>query len=82
MGHSWVYIEVSGIERKRSKKVKALVDTGATSATVPKKLAEELEIQPTGGEQVSTRTGMINISRGEAWIKVNGKQGPFSILHF
>jgi len=27
MGHSWVYIEISDLQRKKSKKAKALVDT-------------------------------------------------------
>jgi len=79
MGHSWVYIEISDLERKNTKKVKALVDTGATLTTLLKKLADELGIRPTTQEQVSTGAGIIKVSRGEAWIKVNGKEGPFSI---
>jgi len=79
MGHSWVYIEVSDLQRKNSKKKKALVDTGATLTTLPKKLADELGIKPTSTEQVSTGAGVIKVSRGQAWIKVNGKEGPFSI---
>jgi len=79
MGHSWVYIEVSNLERKNTKKVKALVDTGASLTTLPKKIADELGIKSTRQEQVSTGAGIIKVSRGEAWIKVNGKEGPFSI---
>lgn len=79
MGHSWVDIQISDLERKRSRKVKALVDTGATLTTLPKKLADELGIKPTSEEKVSTGAGIINITRGEAWIKVNGKEGPFSV---
>jgi predicted aspartyl protease len=37
MGHSWVDIELSDLERKHSRKIKALVDTGASLMTLPKK---------------------------------------------
>ncbi len=79
MGHSWVDIQISDLERKHSKKVNALVDTGASLTTLPKKLADELGIKPTSQEQVSTGAGIIEVSRGEAWIKVNGKEGPFNV---
>jgi aspartyl protease family protein len=79
MVNSWVDIEISDLERKHSKKVKSLVDTGASLATLPKKLADELGIKPTTEEEVSTGAGSIKISRAEAWIKVNGKEGPFNI---
>jgi aspartyl protease family protein len=79
MGHSWVDIEISDLERKHSKKVQALVGTGASLTTLPKKLADELGIKPTTQERVSTGAGLIKVSRGQAWIKVNGKEGPFSI---
>ncbi len=55
------------------------MDTGATLTTLPKKLADELGIKPTSAEQVSTGAGIIKLPRGEAWIKVNGKEGPFSV---
>ena len=79
MGHTWVDVEISDLERKHSRKIKALVDPGASLTTLPKKLAEELRIEATSHEQVSTGAGIIKISRGEAWVKVNGKEGPFSI---
>ena len=79
MGHTWVDIEISDLERKHSRQVKALIDTGASLTTLPKRLADELDIQATSHEQVSTAAGVIKISRGEAWIKVNGKEGPFSV---
>jgi clan AA aspartic protease len=79
MGHTWVDIEINDLEKKRSKTVSALVDTGASLTTLPKKLADELGIKVTSHEQVSTGAGIIKISRGEAWIKVNGKEGPFSV---
>jgi len=79
MGHSWVSIEISDLERKHTKKARAVVDTGATLTTLPKKLAYGLGIESTSAEQVSTGAGIIKLSRGEAWIKANSKEGPFSV---
>lgn len=79
MGHSWVDIEISNLERKHSKKVKALVDTGASLTTLPERVADELGIKPTTQEQVSTGAGILNISRGRAWIKLKGKEDAFPV---
>ncbi|MFZ2071209.1 MAG: retroviral-like aspartic protease family protein [Halobacteriota archaeon] len=79
MGHSWVEIEISDLERKRSAKVKALVDIGASLTVLPEKIAEELGIKPKIEEEVITGAGVIRVKRGEAWIKVKGKEGPFGI---
>jgi len=79
MGHSWVYIEISDLEKKHAKKVKALVDTGASLTTLPKKIADELGIKPTTQEQVSTGAGIIKISRGRAWIELKGKEDAFPV---
>ncbi|MHC1635466.1 MAG: aspartyl protease family protein, partial [Candidatus Methanospirareceae archaeon] len=45
MGHTWVEVEISDIERKKSTKVKALIDTGASLSVLPKRIAEELGIE-------------------------------------
>jgi len=79
MGHSWVDIEISDLERKHSRKIKALVDTGASLTTLPKKLADELGIRETSHEQVSTGAGIVKISRGRAWIKLQGKEDAFPV---
>ncbi|MFB0553183.1 MAG: aspartyl protease family protein [Phycisphaerae bacterium] len=79
MGHSWIDIEISDLERKHSKKVQALVETGASLTTLPKKIADELGIKPTRQEQVSTGAGLIKVSRGRAWIKLKGKEDAFAI---
>ncbi len=79
MGHSWINIEVSDLEKKHSKKVKALVDTGASLTTLPKKLADALGIKPFTEEKVKTGAGTIKISRGRAWIKLKGKESPFDV---
>lgn len=79
MGDSWVYIEISDLQRKNSKKAKALVDTGASLTTLPKKLADELGIEPFTEEEIKTGAGTIRISRGRAWIKLKGKESPFDV---
>jgi aspartyl protease family protein len=79
MGHSWVEIQISDLEKKHSKKVKALVDTGASLTTLPEKLADELGIKPASQEQVSTGAGIIKVSRGRAWIKLKGKEDAFPV---
>jgi len=38
-------IEISDIERRKFKRVKALVDTGASLSVLPKRIAEELGIE-------------------------------------
>jgi len=79
MGHSWVNIEISNLERKNTRKVKALVDTGATLTTLPKKLADQLKIKSFAEEQVKTGAGTVKILRGRAWIKLKGKESPFDV---
>ena len=79
MGHSWVDIEVSNLERTHSKTIKALVDTGASLTTLPESIADELCIKPITQEKVSTGAGNIKISRGRAWIKLKGKEDAFPV---
>ena len=79
MGHSWVEIEVSNLERTKSKKVKALVDTGASLTVLPEGLARELEIKPLREEEVMTGAGLVKVKRGEARIKLLGKEAPFDV---
>ena len=79
MGHSWVEIEVSNLERTKSKKVKALVDTGASLTVLLEGLARELEIKPLREEKVMTGAGLVKVKRGEARIKLLGKEAPFDV---
>jgi len=37
MGHSWIEVEISDFERKKSAKLNALVDTGASLTVLPEK---------------------------------------------
>jgi clan AA aspartic protease len=79
MGHSWVEVEISDLERKESCTVKALVDTGASLTVLPEKLADELGIRAISEEKVSTGAGEIKVKRGRAWIKLKGKEDAFPV---
>ena len=79
MGHTWVDIEISDLEKKHSRKTKALVDTVASLTTLPKKIADELGIEAISHEEVSTGAGKISISRGRAWVMLNGKEDAFPV---
>ncbi len=72
-------VELLNLERTRSKKVKALVDTGASLSVLPKGLADELGIEAVSEDRVMTGAGQIRISRGRAWIRLEGKESPFDV---
>jgi len=74
MGHSWVEIEISDLERKKSSKVKALVDTGASLTVLPEKLADELGIAATSEEKVTTGAGEIKVKGADIWIKIRDRE--------
>ena len=79
MGHAWVEVEIADLEKKKSAVVNALVDTGASLTVLPEKLAGKLGIEPKSEEEVITGAGVIKVKRGEAWIKLKGKEGPFNV---
>lgn len=79
IGHSWVEIEISDLERKKFTMVKALVDTGASLTVLPEEITEELGIKPKREEEVTAGARVIKVKRGEAWIKLKGKEGPFNV---
>ena len=79
MGHSWIEVEISDLERKKSAKLNALVDTGASLTVLPEKIAEELGIEPISEEKVSTGAGEIKVKRGRAWLKLKGKEDAFPV---
>jgi len=79
MGHSWVEVEISDLDKKKSIRIKALVDTGASLTVLPERIAEELGIEPVSEEEVMTGAGVIKVKSGNAWIKVKGKEKPFGI---
>lgn len=79
MGHSWAEIEISNLDRKRSARLKALVDTGASLTALPDNVAKEIGIEPVSEEKVMTGAGMVKVKRGRAWIKLMDKEGPFDV---
>lgn len=79
MGHTWVEVEIGDMRKQNSIKVEALVDTGASLTVLPKKIADELGIVPVSEERVATGAGPVIVKRGEAWIRLKGRSGPFSI---
>jgi len=74
-----VEVEIYNLEKTRSKKVRALVDAGASLSVIPKSLADELGIEAVSEDKVMTGAGQIRISRGRAWIKLEGKESPFDL---
>ena len=80
MGHAWIEVEISDFEKKHSEKAKALVDTGATLTVLPKELADKLEIKASSESEVESGGGIIKLKRGEAWIKIKGKEEITPVL--
>jgi len=74
MGHSWVEVEISDLEKKKSAVVKALVDTGASLTVLPKKLTDELGIAATSEEKVTTGAGEIKVKGADVWLKIRGRE--------
>ncbi|MDI6810775.1 MAG: retroviral-like aspartic protease family protein [archaeon] len=74
MGHSWVEVEISDLEKKKTTKVKALVDTGASLTVLPKRLADELGIDATSEEKVTTGAGEIKVKGANIWIKIRDRE--------
>ena len=80
MGHSWLEVTISDLEKKHSKKVKALVDTGATLSVLPKELADELGIKPETEAEVEAAGGKLRLKRGVAKIEIKGKEEITPVL--
>ncbi len=80
MGHAWVEVEISDLEKKKSTKVKALVDTGSTLTILPEKLVNELGIKSTEEAEVGTGAGVIKLRKGKAFVKIKGKEEITPVL--
>ncbi len=76
MGHVRVDIEiVNAVHRERSVVFQgALIDTGATRTTIPRALANELELEIIGRQQIQTADGSHEIDQSFALIRYEGRQ--------
>lgn len=74
MGHVWVKAKIGDPEKRNVTEVEALVDTGATLTTIPRKLANKLGLKPTGKTLVETATGRIELERTRIWIELEGRE--------
>jgi clan AA aspartic protease len=74
MGHSWIEVEISDLGKKKSLKIEALVDTGASLTVLPHKLADELGIAATSEEKVTTGAGEIKVKGADVWIKIRDRE--------
>lgn len=80
MGHIWVDVVISDLEKKHSEKVRALVDTGATLTVLPKALADKLGLKPTFESRVTTGGGEIRLKRSDVKVKIKDKEGITPVL--
>ena len=74
MGHVWIDVEIFNLDKTKNKKVKGLVDTGATLTTLPESLAKEIGIEPTGEDEIQTGAGRLKIKKGRAIVKIKDKE--------
>lgn len=80
MGHIYVRLKISNMEKTRAKEVEALADTGATLTVIPQQMAEELGLPELTREKVETGAGEIELKRSFAWITTNGKESVQDVL--
>jgi len=73
VGHVWVRAKIGDVEGKKVVEVDALVDTGATLTVVPRRLAEELGLRPTGRATVATANGVVELEKTRIWIELEGR---------
>ena len=74
MGHIWVEAKICSLDGSRCRTVRALVDTGATLSVVPRRLANELGLQPYRVDKVQTGAGTVEVERAAAVVEVEGRK--------
>jgi clan AA aspartic protease len=76
MGHVRIRVEIANpVHRDNSILVEdALVDTGATGTTIPRAMANELELEVVGSQQIRTADGSANIDQSFALLRYDDKQ--------
>lgn len=73
MGHIWVKAKIGDPSGVRIIEVEALVDTGATLTVIPRKVAQELGLKPTGRAVVATAGGTTELERTRIWVELEGR---------
>ena len=81
MGHVTVTLTITSPENKKATKaVEALVDTGATFTVLPRAVANELGLTIAGQRRVRTATGPICLDSSRAILKINGQSEVNPVL--
>ncbi|MEM2429097.1 MAG: aspartyl protease family protein [Nitrososphaerales archaeon] len=80
LGHVWVKTKIGDENRTKLIEVDALVDTGATLTTIPRKIALELNLKLTGKSIVETGAGRLELERSRIWIELEGRSEIVPIL--
>jgi len=73
VGHVWVKAKLGDPERVNVIEVNALVDTGATLTVIPRDVARELRLKPTGRSVVETGAGRLELERTRIWLELEGE---------
>lgn len=75
MGHVRVPIKLANPTRRREavEVQDALVDTGASFTTVPRALAQQLNLEILGQQETRTAAGVITIDRSFAYMEIDGR---------
>ena len=76
MGHVRVSVQIANAQRPEQAVTvdDALVDTGATRTTIPRSLADELELDILGSSEVETAAGVHRIDHSYALVTLNGRK--------
>lgn len=74
MGHVWVKAKLCSVDKSKCVEVDALVDTGATLSAIPRKIAEELNMEVIRKDKVETEAGAMDIDRGAASILLENRE--------
>jgi len=75
MGHVQVKAKIGDLGRRKIVEVDALVDTGATSTVVPRKLADELGLDIVDKVTALTAGGKVSVDLTLIYIELEGKRG-------
>jgi len=67
-------VEILDQAKVKSKKVRGLVDTGATLTTLPERLAAGLNIVPTSQDRIQAVPGELTIKKGRAVVRIGNRE--------